>query len=65
MIQTDKYYNQPIVCKAISCLDTHIQLDSVVTAGDQGLQFDSLGYISGTFMKPVSYVSNNAAIYPD
>jgi len=65
MIQTDKYYHNPVVCKTISCLDNHIQLDTVVTAGDKGLVFDSLGYVSGTFMKPVSYVSNNAAVYPN
>ena len=64
MIQTDKYYHQPVVCKNVSCLDAFIQLDTCKLAGDNGLQYDVLGCVSGTFMKPVSYVSNNAAVYP-
>ena len=60
MIQTDKYYHRPVVCRNLSSLDGNIQLD---THG--GIDFDAFGYITGTFMKPVSFVSNNAAIYQD
>lgn len=60
MIQTDKYYHRPVVCKNLSSLDGRIQLDT-----HTGIDLDALGYISGTFMKPVSFVSNNAAIYED
>ena len=65
MIQTDKHYHNPVVYKVISSLDNHIQLDTVIHAGDLGLVYDSLGYVSGTFMKPVSFVSNDAAVYPN
>jgi len=63
MIQTDKYYHNPVVYEVISSLDNRIQLDTVT--GNHGLVYDSLGYVSGIFMKPVSFVSNNAAVYPN
>ena len=60
MIQTDKYYHRPVVCKNLSSLDGRIQLDT-----HTGIDFDAFGYIAGTYMKPVSFVSNNAAVYQD
>ena len=63
MIHTDKFYHQPTVFKMISCLDTHITLDTC-TAQGRSLHLDNLGYVDGTYLKPVSYVSNDAAAYP-
>ena len=55
LIQTDKYYAKPVVFKITTCLkDNLIQLDT------HGLIIDTL---RNTYMKPVSYVSNNAANY--
>ena len=62
MIHTDKYYAQPTVFKLTTCLkDKHITLD---THGDVSKMKSITGKIGNTFMHPVSYVSNNAAVFP-
>jgi hypothetical protein len=62
MIHTDKYYAQPTVFKVTTCLkDKHITLD---THGDVSQMNSITGKIGNTFMRAVSYVSNNAAVYP-
>ena len=61
MIHTDKYYSQPAVFKLTTCLeDKLIQLD---THGNVSEMQSITGKIGKTFMKPVSYVSNDAANY--
>ena len=63
MIHTDKYYAQPTVFKLTTCLkDKHITLD---THGNVSKMQSITGKIGNTFMRAVSYVSNNAAAYPD
>ena len=63
MIHTDKFYTQPTVFKLTTCLkDKHITLD---THGDVSKMQSTTGKIGHTFMRAVSYVSNNAAVYPD
>ena len=62
MIHTDKYYSQPTVFKVTSCLpDRHITLD---THGDVSKMQSITGKIGNTYMRAVSYVSNDAAAYP-
>ena len=62
MIHTDKYYAQPTVFKLTTCLkDKHITLD---THGDVSRMNSQTGKVGNTFMRAVSYVSNNAAVYP-
>jgi len=55
MIQTDQHYGQPVVFKMTTCND------------DKLLQLDTYGTIKevlrNTYLKPVSYVSNNAGCY--
>jgi len=64
MIQTDKYYSCPVVCKPISCKNEYIQLDASAWMSDErNSVIDSQGYIRGTYMKVVSFVSNNAPVY--
>ena len=61
MIHTDKYYAQPTVYKLTTCLDDKfLQLD---THGDVSKMNSITGKLGNTFMRPVSYVSNNAATY--
>jgi len=63
MMHTDKYYSQPTVFKLTTCLlDKHIQLD---THGNISKMQSITGKIGNTYMRAVSYVSNNAAVYPD
>ena len=63
MIHTDKYYSQPTVFKLTTCLsDKYIQLD---THGNISKMQSSTGKIGNTFMRAVSYVSNDAAVYDD
>ena len=63
MIHTDKYYSQPTVFKLTTCLsDKYIQLD---THGNVSVMESSIGKIGNTFMRAVSYVSNDAAVYPE
>ena len=59
MIHTDKYYANPVVYKLITCnKDKLITLDTVADA-----QYDPSGFLKGTYMQPVSYVTNDAASY--
>ena len=59
MIHTDKYYANPVVYSMITCNeDKYITLDTVL-----GTPTDRVGYLSGTYLKPVSYVSNDAPNY--
>ena len=61
MIHTDKYYSQPTVFKLTTCLeDKLIQLD---THGNISKMQSITGKIGNTFMRAVSYVSNDAATY--
>jgi hypothetical protein len=63
MIHTDKYYAQPTVFKLTTCLeDKHVQLD---THGDVSQMNSRTGKVGNTFMRAVSYVSNDAAAYPN
>jgi len=63
MIHTDKFYSQPTVFKLTTCLkDKYIQLD---THGDVSTMESITGKVGNTFMRAVSYVSNNAAAYPE
>ena len=62
MIHTDKYYAQPTVFKVTTCLkDKHITLD---THGDVSKMNSITGKVGNTFMRAVSYVSNDAPAYP-
>ena len=62
MIHTDKYYAQPTVFKLTTCLkDKYVQLD---THGDVSEMNSLSGKIGNTFMRAVSYVSNDAPVYP-
>ena len=62
MIHTDKYYAQPTVFKLTTCLkDKHITLD---THGDVSRMNSHTGKIGNTYMRAVSYVSNDAPAYP-
>ena len=62
MIHTDKYYAQPTVFKLTTCLkDKHITLD---THGNVSKMQSITGKIDNTFMRAVSYVSNDAPAYP-
>ena len=62
MIHTDKYYAQPTVFKLTTCLkDKYVQLD---THGDVSQMNSRTGKVGNTFMRAVSYVSNDAAAYP-
>jgi len=61
MIQTDTRYAQPTVFKVITTLeDKYIQLD---THGDVSEMNSASGKVGNTFMRVVSYVSNDAAVY--
>ena len=62
MIHTDKYYAQPTVFKVTTCFkDKYITLD---THGDVSQLLSHTGKVRNTFMRAVSYVSNNAPVYP-
>ena len=61
MLHTDKYYAQPTVFKLTTCLqDKLIQLD---THGNVSKMQSITGKIGNTYMRAVSYVSNDAATY--
>ena len=63
MIQTDTQYAQPTVFKLTTNLpDKHIQLD---THGNVSKMQSITGKIGNTYMRAVSYVSNNAGIYEE
>ena len=61
MIHTDKYFSHPVVLKATSHLDDFVTIDTCYEI--EPLSLDRSGSIGGTFLKVVSYVSNDAAIY--
>jgi len=61
MMHTDTKYQQPTVFKLTTCLiDKYIQLD---THGNVSNMESITGKIGNTFMRAVSYVSNDAAVY--
>ena len=61
MIHTDTRYAQPTVFKLTTTLeDKYIQLD---THGDVSEMNSVTGKVGNTFMRAVSYVSNDAAVY--
>ena len=63
MIHTDTRYSQPTVFKLTTSLaDKYIQLD---THGDVSEMQSITGKIGNTFMRAVSYVSNDAAAYTE
>lgn len=63
MIHTDTRYAQPTVFKLTTSLeDKYIQLD---THGDVSKMQSITGKIGNTFMRVVSYVSNDAAAYEE
>ena len=65
MIHTDKYYVRPTVYKMTTSLnDKLIQLDgwAYLVNHKQITNEETLGT---TYLKPVSYVSNDAAVYED
>jgi len=63
MIHTDTKYAQPTVFKLITSLpDKYIQLD---THGDVSKMQSITGKIGNTYMRAVSYVSNDAAAYEE
>jgi len=58
MMHTDVYYQQPVVCRAISMKNDLITIDTDFTLREH----KHLKFIPGTFFQIVSYVSNDAAI---
>lgn len=61
MIHTDKYYAQPTVFKLTTSLkDKYITLD---THGNISKMQSITGKIGNTYMRAVSYVSNDAPGY--
>lgn len=61
MIHTDTCYAQPTVFKITTTFkDKYIQLD---THGDVSEMNSATGKVGNTFMRVVSYVSNDAAVY--
>jgi len=61
MIHTDTRYAQPTVFKITTTLeDKYIQLD---THGDVSEMLSATGKVGKTFMRVVSYVSNDAGVY--
>ena len=59
MIHTDKYYANPVVYRMVTCNeDKYITLDTGL-----GARPDRVGFLPGTYLKPVSYVSNDAPNY--
>ena len=65
MIHTDNYYVRPTVYKMTTNLaDKLIQLDSWVTPVNCK-QLTTEDSLPNTYLKPVSYVSSDAGVYPD
>ena len=63
MIHTDTQYSQPTVFKLTTNLrDKLIQLD---THGNVSKMQSITGKIGNTFMRAVSYISNDAAVFED
>lgn len=64
MIQTDKYYLRPTVYKfTTNFKDKLIQLDSWEHVNNASISPEQT--LGNTFLKPVSYVSNDAGVYED
>ena len=63
MIHTDVYYGRPVVYKLTTNLrDKYITLDSWMDP----FNYKNTGRtIPNTYLRPVSFVSNDAAVYPD
>ena len=61
MIHTDTHYSQPTVFELVTGLrDKTIQLD---THGDVSKWHNDFGRFGNTYMRVVSYVSNDATAY--
>lgn len=64
MMHTDKYYVRPTVYKFTTNFeDKLIQLDSWEHTNNASVSPEQT--LGKTFLKPVSYVSNDAGVYPD
>ena len=63
MIHTDVYYGRPVVYKLTTSLrDKYITLDS----WEQPVNYKQTSKdVPNTYLRPVSFVSNDAAVYPD
>ena len=65
MLQTDKYYRQPTVFKLITALkERYIQLDTFDNVSDI-VDGSDARWVNNMHMRVVSYVSDNAAAYPN
>ena len=65
MMHTDKYYVRPTVYKFTTNLkDKLIQLDGWTQLVNHR-QITSGETLGATYLKPVSYVSSDAGVYPD
>jgi hypothetical protein len=59
MIHTDKYYANPVVYRMVTCgPDRYITLDTTFDAKHHAGE-----WLPGTYLIPVSYVSNDAPPY--
>lgn len=63
MIHTDVYYSRPVVYKLTTNLrDKYITLDSWM----HPINYKQTNMdVPNTYLRPVSFVSNDAAVYPD
>ena len=65
MMHTDRYYCRPTVYKMTTNFsDKLIQLDTFMLKCLQGTVSAEVT-LGNTYLKPVSFVSNDAAVYPD
>ena len=65
MIHTDKYYVRPTVYKmTTNFADKLIQLDSWASPVNYK-QITTEQTLPNTYLRPVSYVSSDAGVYPD
>jgi hypothetical protein len=63
MIHTDKYYVRPVVYKLTTSMrDKYITLDSWVMPG---IYKQTNKDVPNTYLRPVSFVSNDAAVYQE
>ncbi len=63
MIHTDVYYVRPVVYKLTTNMrDKYITLDSWAFPHNYK---QTNRDVPNTYLRPVSFVSNNAAVYPD
>ena len=64
MLHTDKYYVRPTVYKmTTNFTDKLIQLDSWEHTNNVSVSPEQT--LGNTFLKPVSYVSSDAGVYPN